>query len=695
MGKALVKADATEIAAIVQRWAQNHRLTIAKTHFATVDVSGNSCLLHFQAKGLFFAATCQFQPANDAVAVSMTLKPRRCLSVILNMILIVGLWFATATMHGVINNYNAWNLLKFSSWAIFVMLTIWGKDDKLTLRLTKLESSFWHLVSNSYDTRMVTRARGRINTRGSELLTAVIGSCWVVYICTMFLGVPGFAISLILCLFLLVGVTIKYMRENNPNWDWRFWIIDNMSNWMIVTLTILATGLILSAFEFFTPLQLYNNKDVPNVIQAIKKGQLRTISPVTSELLEKDCQKYFYKLAELDIPANDNTNNSDWKNTRKKTIKKGMRYYSLFYLTIMTIAIYLFSIRPLYSLLKTQRTWTHEVGNLSKQQGPFVPYIPHAWKWATPGSLRALILLNWVVGGTINIVAVVFCIDSLSYLFKGQALLFEKTVNLWSWVFAASKTLLGTTAGQKTGAVFIIIISLPILILFATFIRRGVSNIFLMMKILFRHFCQPKHKNTKTFYVENFVKQICSKYDIAAPTIILVDSQNIIIRLRWISFVDKTIIELSSGTIELLTQQELKAAIAHELGHIRQGLWKVSVLKLLSSLAMFPNYYLTLCLDWAKKEMDADQFALKITKDAEPLKQALIKISTAQIPYSILATDNSLGFFNKSIKVCLKIFSKRLNSVIISVKFFFGDRLFGYVHPYLSERLEAIETNSL
>ena len=89
----------------------------------------------------------------------------------------------------------------------------------------------------------------------------------------------------------------------------------------------------------------------------------------------------------------------------------------------------------------------------------------------------------------------------------------------------------------------------------------------------------------------------------------------------------KSIIELSSGTIELLTQQELRAAIAHELGHIRQGLWKVSALKLLSSLAMFPNYYLTLCLDWAKKEMDADQFALKIIKDTEPLKQALIKMT--------------------------------------------------------------------
>ena len=104
MGKALVKADATEIATIAQRWAQNHKLTIAKTPLTVVDVSDNTYPSHFQAKGLFFAATCQFQPANDAVAVSMTLEPRRYLSVILNIVLIVGLWFSTVTMHDVINN---------------------------------------------------------------------------------------------------------------------------------------------------------------------------------------------------------------------------------------------------------------------------------------------------------------------------------------------------------------------------------------------------------------------------------------------------------------------------------------------------------------------------------------------------------------------------------------------------------------
>lgn len=694
MGKALVKAGATEIATIVQRWAQDHKHTIAKTHFTIVDVSDNSPPSHFQTKGLFFAATCQLQPANDAVAVSMTLKLRLHLSVILNIILIIGLWLATVTMQNAIDDFNASTILNFGFWAIFVMLAIWCKETKLALKLTKLESSFWTLVADSYDTRMVTHVGGQVNTRCSEFLTAVVGSCWVIYICTMFLGISGFLISFIICLFLLVGCIFKYMRNNNPHWDWRFWIIENMSSWIVVTLTVLAFALVLSALEFFLPLRMYEPKNLRIITKAIKRGHFRTISPSTSKALEKDCQKYFYELAEYDFLEEKNKTDSDNENMREVAIRKSTHYYCLHYLVITAIAVYLFSIRPLRSILKAQKAWHHEAGGgLSRE--PCIPYMPQAWRWATPVSLRALILLNWIVGGIINIIAVVFCIDSLSYLLKGQALLFDKTANLWSWVFAASKTFFGTTAGQKTGAVFIIIVSLPVLILFATFIRRGVLIVFLAMKILLRYFFHIKYQNTEIPPIENFVQKICSKYDIAEPMIILVNSQDIILRLREISFSNKTAIELSNGTIELLNQQELKAVIAHELGHIKQGLWKVSMLKLLSSLAMFPNYYLTLCIDWAKKEMDADQFALTVTKDAESLKQALIKISTAQIPYSILATDSNLGFFNKSVKVSLKIFSKKLHSAIISVKFFFGDGLFGYVHPYLSERLEAIETNSL
>ena len=610
------------------------------------------------------------------------------------MVLIVGLWFATIKMRGVINNFNASTILHFIFWAILVMLTIWWKDSKLSLKLTRLEDSFWSVMRNTCDTRMVTRAKGQTSARGSELLTAAIGSCWVVYICTMFLAIPGFLASSILCSFLLVRCVTKYIHNNNPHWDWRLGIIDNMSSWTVVTLTILATALVLLAIELFLPLEMYKPNNLRPIIQAIKKGQFRTISPSKSELLEEDCQKYFYKLAEDDFLKTKKTTAIDKKTFQERWIKKSMRYYSLHYFAITAIAIYLFSIMPLCSILRAQKTWIHEIGK-ELNKGPFMPYIPQAWKWTTPCSMRVLILFHWVIGGIINILAIAFCIDSLSYLLKGQSFLFEKTANLWSWVFAACKILFGITAGQKMGAIFIILVSMPALILFATFIRRGIFNVILTIKVSLNRFFSLNHQNPKILSMTEFVKQICSESNLLTPTIILVNSNDIIIYLRSLPLGGKSIIELSNGTIELLTQQELKAVIAHELGHVRQGLWKVSVLKSLSSLAMFPNYYLTLCLDWAKKEMDADQFALAVTKDPQSLKQALIKISTAQIPYSILATDSNLGFFNKSLKAKLEIFSKRLHSIVISVKFFFGDGLFGYVHPYLSERLKAIETNGL
>ena len=321
MGKALIKANVTEVVSTVKNWAQNHKLTV-------VEFSEDIQPSHFQAKGLFFAATCQIQPTDDAVAVSVTLKLRLYVSVMLNIILLVGLYFATTTMRNVSNDFNAWNILKFVLWSIFLTLTIRCKYNKLTVKLARLESSFWNFISTSYDTRMVTHSGGQIETKGSKLSIAVVGSCWVVYVSTMFFGTSGFSISTTLCLFILVGTATKYLRNNNPHWDWHFWIIDNMSSWMTVMLTTLVIAIILLAFELLSPLRLSGNENISSVTQAIRKSELRTVFPVTSESLEKDCEECFYKLSELDIPTYENINSLDQKDIREQSIKKGMYYYS-------------------------------------------------------------------------------------------------------------------------------------------------------------------------------------------------------------------------------------------------------------------------------------------------------------------------------------------------------------------------------
>ena len=118
------------------------------------------------------------------------------------------------------------------------------------------------------------------------------------------------------------------------------------------------------------------------------------------------------------------------------------------------------------------------------------------------------------------------------------------------------------------------------------------------------------------------------------PAIRLVSGKSANICLYYAPFINGSIIGLSKATLDLLSREELKAAVLHEIGHLKQGPWRVALLKMLSSLAFFPNYYLTLSINWAKKEMDADRFALKTANDAQSLKQALIKMSVVSTFYS-------------------------------------------------------------
>ncbi len=159
------------------------------------------------------------------------------------------------------------------------------------------------------------------------------------------------------------------------------------------------------------------------------------------------------------------------------------------------------------------------------------------------------------------------------------------------------------------------------------------------------------------------------------------------VRLLHVAVMNTAAIEVGMDTLELLSHQELKAVISHEIAHIRQGLWQVSLLKALSCLALFPNFYLTLCLDWAEKEMDADRFAIAVTGDANVLKRALVKASAAQLTYTTRPRDCSRGLWARPIQAL----GARWNSVMASLRFFFGDGLLGYTHPYLSERLKAID----
>lgn len=681
MGKALVKADYAEVIKLILKWSRNNNFSIVEKSSGILN-GKNAQTKQLHRKTRLYTATWHFLFLDEGVIIDLKLKPRAYFNVILYTILFFSLFYCSYLVGNILTKYTYREVLLFMLSATCAIVIIWWKDNRLSLKLAKTENCFWEMIGRSYDLRQLTRFSGRLYSRGTRLTTEIALSFAVIYICTLFLGVLGFVISILLCGLFLTMIIAEIMRKENPQWHWRFWIMANMGRWTFLMLAVLGVLAMLLSVEFFSHLKLYECKELLSPITAIQTGQFRNISPAMAELLEEDCQRYIYGLAENDF------SDVDFKSdmVRSEKIRKRIRTYSLILFIIILIACVSFTIVPLIGLLKSHKIWRYDLTQHKSQHIPSVPYLPHAWKWQTPITLRLLIFFHYLIGGVINLTAAIFCIDGLSYLIVGRSLFLNKTANLWSWVFADCKILFGQHTGQLIAAIYVSTISLPILILLVTFIRRLLVNLFLVARFIHTRLTQNEHLVS----MQNYIRQTCQEYKIKTPSIVLTESKDTVLTLHWLPFGGKSIIEISRGTINILSPEELKAAIAHEIGHIRQGPWKVGFLKLLSSIALFPNYYLTLCMDWAKNEIDADRFVMVATNDPQSLKQALIKISTAQISCPVL--DSNSRYLNKWCKGFIGTIKRKFNSLLISVNFFFGDGLLGYAHPYLSERLQAIDS---
>ena len=184
---------------------------------------------------------------------------------------------------------------------------------------------------------------------------------------------------------------------------------------------------------------------------------------------------------------------------------------------------------------------------------------------------------------------------------------------------------------------------------------------------------------------------ICAQSRIRNPAIVLTLTKESKVRVRWLPIWNKGVLELSRGALELLEPDELEAVVAHELGHLRQGFFWVLLLKAFSVLALFPNYYLTLCVNWAKREIEADKYALERTGNPQAFRQALIKISSAEL-WARPRTSSSKTMKKVVVWEWVKTLRDRWQELAAATRFFYGSGILGYTHPFLSERLTAAST---
>lgn len=675
MTRAYLNTDLNSMAAWIDDWAQNRRISrrnIESNYNSSYAVSASQPFI-LKATTRYYSIIWQINTTGNRTQVTMTTRLRLHLSLLLNSALLVSLFAVIIQIAPLVQSFALTNLFYLILSAGFTVFFIRCKYHHLCSKLIAFEKHFWHEAERLFDTEFMTRHEGYVEPSLLRFIVELLMAVSIIIIGYLVGGAIGVVISILL-LAPFVTVLLVYLWKNtHPQWHWHLWIIGNMNRWIFLVFCIPALATVLFAIEAFLPLGLYKTNTVIPITSALKDVRFRRILPPSAFELEADAMAYIMDISQSSVKENPD----DYQSY--------LYFYSISILFIISLAVLFFSCIPFISLMASQKQWRHQAVNISSIQSPSVPYLANSWNLKYPLALRILIVFHWAFGGILNIAAVVFSVDSINYILFGKCYLLPEIANLWSWVFAAARLAFGDARGKTIVTLLVIAPCLPVLFLLSAFVRRALNSIFRA----FRTITLPCRQSNALSELNHYVIHTCKSQNMKTPAIRLVSGKSANICLYYAPFINRSIIEISKGTLDLLSPEELKAAVLHEIGHLKQGPWRVALLKMLSSLAFFPNYYLTLSINWAKKEMDADRFALKTANDAQSLKQALIKMSVVSTFYS--AQTMKAGISHRWFGRFFTAIRRRIRGIGISFDFFFGDGLFGYAHPYLSERLAVID----
>ncbi|BAY27092.1 peptidase M48 [Calothrix sp. NIES-2100] len=159
-------------------------------------------------------------------------------------------------------------------------------------------------------------------------------------------------------------------------------------------------------------------------------------------------------------------------------------------------------------------------------------------------------------------------------------------------------------------------------------------------------------------------------------------------------------IVINTGILDLLDEVEIRAVLAHELGHIKCGhtiliqmaMWAMSAASALGELTFGIGNVVTQALifaffEWRRKaELSADRAALLVIDDLNPVMSSMMKISGGSIKY---ANECSLQEFIQQSENYQALDTDALNQVY-KFLMYNGSQGMMLTHPFAVERLRYL-----
>ena len=550
------------------------------------------------------------------------------------------------------------------------------------------------------DFKIFIQKRGEVRIEApvsSALISESVSWIFLAILTVVDIGVLIFLykyFQILFVLFLPLGILMLLERFNAILWKkerlmrWKSELIGYMHRWIYFEFTIILfvfllyinNSIIVARYENEVSKKQIPIGDIFTISHFISFMDNKVENPIEHEI--------FITKAVVEKNISDpNINHSD--TGQNKTYKSGYIRFLAGVLIILSTSICLILV-SYKRLLKIPQKWQLSLAESSLK---YIKPPSLGLKSKLSNILFIPTIILWSLSaGVINIVFVITSFDMVYYILTNRTLILKNLSVIYSWLqtdFIIFKNILNIKrcflfhVGPK---IILLFVALPFIYLSLKLISNIIAKISKNAK---KTLVPHKGLDTVIGRVKEHLIEVSKKEKITPPKILVVRSNRNIIFSKIKLFSHRATIVLSDKLLDRLDEKETHVLMAHELGHIRQGLRKFEILKILSKLTLFPNLFMTLAVDYRKHEDAADRYTFELIKEKEIIKKTLIKVAVINFRLERQIKKRKINKLTMALPSRIKMMLNRLK---ILDDFLFGEALIGYSHPFIKERIRKIET---
>jgi len=324
------------------------------------------------------------------------------------------------------------------------------------------------------------------------------------------------------------------------------------------------------------------------------------------------------------------------------------------------------------------RYWSHSRSNESSS-----PAIPSLRLGSWSGRGKGLTLAWLFSAGMNNIFHLLLTVEICSVLIRGRALFSRALGETIGWiVLDHSCAAQGIYQASTVGTVFVVILMFPTLsslIACAVPIAGGIA-------------ARLKHRTLPASpSVLKTASGIAEVVGVRCPRVYATAEERPNLQTRFPWFFGRPRILISRGALGLFENEEMKAAIAHEMVHVKYDAPAIRWTRWASFLCLYPCNVFAILLDTDSREMRADREAISLAGSEKYLVSAIVKASIGSVFRRQGATSRALGSPKQDASSGLgrRWQGLRRNAGLL-VSLCQPDLILGYAHPLIEDRLQAI-----